>query len=124
MNADVLADSGDFRTYGLSRMLHVIIMLLGNNSPAVYQFIIGFTHVLSGYLIYILLKELGFEEGISCCSGLLWAMSPFARVQTFHHWSYLMLPLYLLLLFFLYIERTIGMQVGNEDKISWKKYLR
>lgn len=124
MNADVLADSGDFRTYGLSRMLHVIIMLLGNNSPAVYQFIIGFTHVLSGYLIYILLKELGFEEGISCCSGLLWAMSPFARVQTFHHWSYLMLPLYLLLLFFLYIERTIGMQVGNEDKISWKKYLQ
>lgn len=96
-NADVLAYTGDFRTYGISRFFHACIMLLFGNSCRVYAFLIGFIHVMSGYLVYKILVFLLKNNDAIFFATLVYVFSPFAKVQSFHHFTYLMLPLYILL---------------------------
>lgn len=98
LNVD-LAYSGDFRTYGISKFIHSIIMLMFGNNCKVYAFLIGFSHVISGYFVYYILNFL-YKNGdfVKICT-LVYIFSPFMRVQSFHHFTYLLLPFYLLLAF-------------------------
>lgn len=97
LNADLLADTGDFRTYGLSRFIHVSMMLLSGDNCKVYAFLIGFLHMMSGFLVYRIIDFIIKNKECAFFCTLFYLFSPFERVQSFHHFSYLMLPFYFLL---------------------------
>lgn len=117
-NADILADSGDFRTYGISRLIHTIIQLAFGDKASVYQFIIVASHILSGIIVYkILEKMIGTNNRAVYFAVAAYILSPFARVQSFHHWSYLMLPMYFLLLYINFELKTV-LEIKQDNILS------
>lgn len=112
------SSSGELRTYGLSRLLQCIIMIITNDSAPFYQFIIAFSQVASGYCIYHILNKLKIKNIISIPAGIIWSLSPFARVQTFHHWSYLMLPAYLSLLLVIHCLDVYNERINQDPRKS------
>jgi len=92
----------EFRTYGLSRVIHFIIHLLAGSNAAFYQFLITTTHCLSAILVYKILVLLKVDIKSVLFSCLFYAISPFTFTQTFHHFSYIFLPFYFFLLYILF----------------------
>jgi len=101
MNHDLIA-LGEFRTYGISKVVHFLIHFFVGSSAPVYQFIISSVHILSSILIYKLLSYFTKDTlvKISCC--VVYALNPFYKMQCFHYFSYVSLPFYLLCLYILY----------------------
>lgn len=93
LNTD-LAWSGELRFYGLSKAIHVIIFFLAGEHVGVYQFIMTGLHFASGILLYKIVDFFHFDRTTKFMCVCAWWFSPFAHVQTFHHFSYLFLPLY------------------------------
>lgn len=93
LNMD-LARSGELRFYGLSKAIHVILYLLVGEHTGVYQFIMTGAHFAAGILLYKIVDFFRFDRVTKFMCVCAWWFSPFAHVQTFHHFSYLFLPLY------------------------------
>ncbi|BCJ93391.1 hypothetical protein acsn021_09600 [Anaerocolumna cellulosilytica] len=121
LNLD-LASTGELRTYGVSKVIHFLLHHIARDNASVYQFIITTVHTLSGILIYKTLKRLKIAELPCILSAITFTLNPFNHLQTFHHWSYLMLPLYLVLLY-CYLELGTIQKYENECKLTWRNYI-
>lgn len=112
-----LASKGEMRTYGISKVIQFLLYHIARDKAWIYQFVITCTHLLSGIIVYKILKRLKVEILPSALAVIAFTLNPFCHVQTFHHWSYLMLPLYFVL-FYIYIE----LGINQMDSIETKKY--
>lgn len=101
LNLD-LASTGEMRFYGLSKALHVIIFLFARYCVGIYQSIICLSQFLSAILLYKILLLLRFEKESIFMAVFLWILSPFAIVQCFHHFTYICLPVYVIMLYTYY----------------------
>lgn len=105
LNLD-LAGTGEFRTYGLSKLIHFLLHHIVGEKAYMYQFIITISHLCSGILIFKILKTLKIDEITAVAAGLIFVFNPFVHIQTFHHFTYLMLPLYFSLGYILFNLKT------------------
>lgn len=94
---------GEFRTYGFSRFLQTLLTFLFAKSHQLSMFLIPCIHIMSGYLLSKVLTLVNINSSTALFCGILWAASPFMRFETFHHFSYLALPVYFILLFSLFL---------------------
>ena len=83
----------EYRTYGLSRILQLLIIIFtGGTSSVFYAFFISLSQGLSGAAIYILLRRYSTDEVQALMLAILWICSPFVWMNCFHHYSYIILP--------------------------------
>jgi len=92
-NRDLHEGYAEYRTYGVSKVLHFLLWRVAGTSTWIYSSIIGATQVLSAALLYSLLRKVRFDRLRALLLGLLWVASPFLVTTCFHHYSYLILPL-------------------------------
>ncbi len=118
LNKDI-AYIGEMRTYGLSKALHFLLHQLAGDKAFIYQFVITFMNTLSGILIYKIFKKLKIAEMAAFIAVMVFTLNPFNHMQTFHHWTYLMLPLYCLL-FYIYFEIK---NIQKNSIYTFKNYL-
>lgn len=111
LNMD-LAWCGELRFYGLSKAIHVIIYFFAREHTGVYQFIIAGMHFASGILLYKIVDFWGYDNTTKFMCVIAWWFSPFAHIQTFHHFSYLFLPLYFVM-GYTYFNLNGGKSVNN-----------
>jgi len=88
---------GEYRTYGLSRVLHYSIWLVAQENPYAWTGIIAGSQALSGLALHRLLQRMGCEQRMSQTLSVMWILSPFAVTSCFHYYSYLILPYQLLI---------------------------
>lgn len=101
LNLD-LASSGEMRFYGLSKVIHVIVYFALKHHSGLYQFLMCLIHSLSSAILCKLLKFFKFDSQTIFVSVVFWVISPFVTAQCFHHFTYLCLPVYLIMSFILY----------------------
>ena len=88
----------EFRLYGLSRLLHLLLYQIFGVHAWAYAAVIGAIQAACGWGLYRLLRAYQVEKVQAAVCGLLWMYSPFATTSCFHHYSYLILPFQLILL--------------------------
>lgn len=87
-----------FRLYGLSRLLHLLLYAVFGAHAWAYAAVISATQAASGWGIYRLLRAYQVEKLQAVVCGLLWMYSPLWTTSCFHLYSYLILPFQLTLL--------------------------
>lgn len=111
----------EYRTYSFSRCLQFVLLKVFGDQPLPFYFIMAVTHLATAFLIYKILVQLSsyganFEsEALGC--AFIWIFSPFSICRTFHHFSYILFPFFLLLLYIFLVEKGF-----NGANTSCKKY--
>ena len=96
----------EFRLYGLSRLLHLLLYPIFGVQAWAYAAVICATQAACGWGLYRLLLAYQVEKFQAVVSGILWMFSPFVTTSCFHLYSYLILPFQLTLLCALVLRAT------------------
>jgi hypothetical protein len=88
----------EFRLYGLSRLLHLLLYPIFGVQAWGYAAVICATQAACGWGLYRLLRAYQIEKFQAVVCGILWMFSPFVTTSCFHLYSYLILPFQLTLL--------------------------
>jgi hypothetical protein len=88
----------EFRLYGLSRVLHLLLYQIFGVHAWAYAAVICATQAACGWGLYRLLRAYQVEKFQAVVCGILWMFSPFVTTSCFHLYSYLILPFQLTLL--------------------------
>jgi hypothetical protein len=88
----------EFRLYGLSRLLHLLLYQIFGVQAWAYAAFICATQAACGWGLYRLLRAYQVEKFQAVACGIFWMYSPFVTTSCFHLYSYLILPFQLTLL--------------------------
>jgi hypothetical protein len=96
---------GEYRLYGLSKIVHLLLFWVIDARPWAWSALIAGSQALAGYGLYRLLVQLAIDRTIALLLAAVWIFSPFAATACFHHYSYLILPWQLIIAGALVIQR-------------------
>ncbi|BEI34789.1 hypothetical protein PHIN6_03070 [Polynucleobacter sp. HIN6] len=99
----------EYRTYGISRSIQFLLWSFGLSNIYVYTLIIIATHIVTSFYLYNLNIRLGINNISALFVSLIWVCSPFIWTSCFHHYSYLILPVQILI---------IGISLAINDKFN------
>lgn len=91
-NFDLYVGVPEYRTYGLSKVLHFLLWLVFDHRTWLYSVLIGATQGATAYLLYCAALRMGGGRLQALLIGVVWVFSPFLVTTCFHHYSYLILP--------------------------------
>lgn len=92
LNLDLHAGVPEYRSYGLSKVLHFGLWFIFGANAWLYSAFIALTQALTAVVIYAGLLRARLDSTQSLLAALTWMLSPFAVTTCFHHYSYLILP--------------------------------
>jgi hypothetical protein len=97
---------GEYRTYGVSRVIQYILWSIGFSSVRVYSIWIAVSQGITALFLTSILLSVRSEKAVALAAGLLWLFSPFVWTSCFHHYSYLIFPIQVLIigLYFLRLQ--------------------
>lgn len=100
---------GQFRLYGISRLIHFFLYLIvGNNFYLTSLFII-FSQIFTSLILYKLFINFKIDSTASRDLSFVYLFSPFIFTNTFHHYSYLILPVQIsIIAFYLLINDKLN----------------
>lgn len=87
----------EYRTYGISRVIQFLLWSISADSAHIYSVLISLSQLIAALALYALLILLRIERIVALSSGLMWLLSPFIWTSCFHHYSYLILPVQLVI---------------------------
>jgi hypothetical protein len=82
----------EFRTYGLSKVLHFGLFHLFGTNPAPYAMVTASIWIAAAWFVSRSMCAVTGSEETALCAFYLWLISPFSYFPAFHHASYLALP--------------------------------
>jgi hypothetical protein len=88
----------EYRTYGLSRLLQFSLWNVVGAKSHVYPFFIAASQLVTSFGLLAVLRRARVPEAAALLVAVVWLISPFSVMWTFHHYSYLILPFQLLIL--------------------------
>lgn len=87
----------EYRTYGLSRLVHFFAYLVFGENVYGYALIILMSHIAASLLIFRISSDAGTLPVSGYCLAIAWLFSPFSINWSFHHYTYALLPFQILL---------------------------
>ncbi len=112
LNLDLHLGVPEYRTYGLSKVLHFFLWLLWGEQAWAYSAFIGITQTATALLIFRMSRRWSLAAVQSLLLAMVWLLSPFAVTTCFHHYSYLILPVQLTVGFAFFLQRWMAIPVG------------
>jgi hypothetical protein len=82
----------EYRTYGLSRVLQLLLWGIDGGRGPVYALFVAASQLVTSVFLLQLLRERVMHPAMALAAALAWLVSPFAINWSFHHYSYLILP--------------------------------
>lgn len=82
----------EYRTYGLSKVIHFLLWLIFDERAWMYSALIGLLQTGSALLLYRLLVRASQNHLQAFLVSIVWILSPFLVTTCFHHYSYLIFP--------------------------------
>ena len=98
----------EYRLYGVSRTLHLLVSLVFADRSWGYAALIFTSQLLTARGIYLLCRRLGTDGPQAYATCFAWFFSPFAVTYCFHHYSYLVLPVQLTVAAALVLNRLVS----------------
>jgi hypothetical protein len=92
LNLDLHAGVPEYRSYGLSKLLHFGLWFAFGTKTWLYSAFIALAQALTALAIFVGLRRAHLNRMQALLAALLWMLSPFAATSCFHHYSYLILP--------------------------------
>jgi hypothetical protein len=109
---------GEFRFYGVSKILHFGLWCLAGKHAWCYSFFITASQVAAGLGLYRLLTRYGIDKLTAETISTIWIFSPFLVTNCFHHYSYSILPYQLLIICLLIIQSSQKSREGLPIKMA------
>lgn len=91
-NLDLHVGVPEYRTYGLSKVIHFLLWLIFDDRAWMYSALIGLLQTGSALLLYRLLVRASQNHLQALLISIVWILSPFLVTTCFHHYSYLIFP--------------------------------
>lgn len=113
LNLDLHVGVPEYRTYGLSKVLHFFLWLIFDANAWMYSAFIGLSQVATALLFYSMCRRWNVGALQSLLLALVWLLSPFAVTTCFHHYSYLILPVQITLVTVFFIQRWMESGKGG-----------
>lgn len=116
-NFDLYVGVPEYRTYGLSKIVHFLLWFVFDNRPWLYSALIAATQGATACLLYRAALRMGGEQFQAFLMGMVWIFSPFIVTTCFHHYSYLILPVQLTAAVAYYVQgrllNNVALTLGN-----------
>ncbi len=112
LNLDLHVGVPEYRTYGLSKVLHFFLWLLWGEQTWAYSAFIGVTQTATAFLLFQMSKRWLLDDVQSLLLALIWLLSPFSVTTCFHHYSYLILPVQLTVVAAFVLQRWMAVAVA------------
>ena len=97
-----------YRTYGFSKVTQFFLMQLFGSNAYIFAFIMIIMQIISSILLYTIIKYTYKNYEIALFISLIWLISPSTLPQTYHHFSYILLPVYFIIIYVSYNLKAIN----------------
>jgi hypothetical protein len=121
LNLDLHVGVPEYRSYGLSKILHFGLWFVFGIHAYLYSAFIALTQAATALVIFAGLRRCGLDSVQALMAALLWMLSPFAVTTCFHHYSYLILPtqISVALAWILYRSLRLGRPLGLRQSLGF-----
>ncbi|MBM3856556.1 MAG: hypothetical protein FJ390_01165 [Verrucomicrobia bacterium] len=114
---------GEYRLYGLSRTIHLLLALSIGTQAIYYGIFIGISQLITGWAIYRLLRGFLIDYFQALIIAFIWIFSPFSVTFCFHHYSYLILPFQLTVVAALVLQQLLSECARRTSYSLWLQRL-
>ncbi|MFZ3119249.1 MAG: hypothetical protein WA159_13120 [Variovorax sp.] len=102
----------EYRTYAVSRLIHLLLLSVFGEQSLVFPLMIALTQMASSIWLLDLLRRHKVTEDAALATATIWLISPFLATWSFHRYSYLILPFQLVVATCLVIARIDASRRG------------
>ncbi len=114
---------GEYRLYGLSRIIHLLLALSIGTQACYYGIFLGISQLVTGWVIYRLLRGFSIDFFQALVVAFIWIFSPFSVTFCFHHYSYLILPFQITVVAALVLQQLL-LEYSNKKRTSCSVWLQ
>lgn len=114
---------GEYRLYGLSRTIHLLLALSVGSQAFYYGTFLGISQLVTAWGIYQLLRGFSIDFFQALIGAFIWIFSPFSVTFCFHHYSYLILPFQITVVAALVLQQLL-LEYSNKKRTSYSVWLQ
>lgn len=110
--------NGEYRTYGLSKLIHLGLFYILDTRAWAWGLVMGITQLATAWMLYRYLSNFRVDRIQSSMIAATWLVSPFSFTSCFHHYSYLILPCQLTISAALVHQMQLGSETGKHSSVQ------